>query len=99
MENNIMIKLIILSVTSIFMLSFNASGTEKNKLTKVSFNQSSIKQFKNFNSNPNIQKVVMCFFKGERTSGMNKICYYDCLGSEAAITISSISLCPLSINN
>ena len=38
-----------------------------------------------------------CFATGEQISGMNKICFYDCLGSAAAITISSISLCPLSI--
>ena len=37
------------------------------------------------------------FFKYERISGMNKICVYDHLGSEVAITISSTSLCPLSI--
>lgn len=42
--------------------------------------------------------AVLCFKTGERTSGMNKICYYDCLGSASAITISSVSLCPLSIN-
>lgn len=40
---------------------------------------------------------VMCFKKGEETSGFNKICYYDCLGSTAAITISSVELCPLTI--
>ena len=39
-----------------------------------------------------------CFKTGEETSGTNKICYYDCLGSAAAITISSVSLCPLTIN-
>ena len=37
------------------------------------------------------------FFKYERTSGMNKICFYDHLGSEVAITISAVKLCPLSI--
>lgn len=42
--------------------------------------------------------AVMCFKTGEQTGGMNKICYYDCLGSPAAITVSSVSLCPLSIN-
>lgn len=47
----------------------------------------------------NVQVAVMCFKTGERTSGMNRICYYDCLGSEAAITISSVELCPLSIQN
>lgn len=30
---------------------------------------------------------VLCFKTGEQTSGMNKICYYNCLGSAAAITI------------
>jgi hypothetical protein len=42
-------------------------------------------------------QAVTCFKTGERMSGMNKICYYDCLGSEAAITVSSYQLCPLSI--
>ena len=41
--------------------------------------------------------AVTCFKKGEQISGMNKICYYDCMGSTAAITISSVSLCPLTI--
>ena len=41
---------------------------------------------------------VTCFKTGEETSGMNKICYYDCLGSSAAITISSVALCPLTID-
>jgi len=45
-----------------------------------------------------MQLAVTCFGSGERTSGMNKICYYDCLGSTAAITISSVELCPLTIN-
>ena len=42
--------------------------------------------------------AATCFLSGERTSGMNKICYYDCMGSEAAITIESYDICPLSIN-
>lgn len=40
-----------------------------------------------------------CFNSGEETSGMNKICYYDCLGGTKAITISSVKLCPLSIRD
>lgn len=40
---------------------------------------------------------IMCFLTGERISGMNKICFYDCAGSQAAITIKSYELCPLSI--
>lgn len=45
-----------------------------------------------------IQIAAMCFKTGEQISGMNKICYYNCLGSTAAITIKSVELCPLSIN-
>jgi hypothetical protein len=45
------------------------------------------------------QVAVMCMKTGEQASGMNKICYYNCLGSAAAITISSVELCPLTIDN
>ena len=38
-----------------------------------------------------------CFLKGERISGMNKICYYDCVDGERAITIGATELCPLSL--
>ena len=41
--------------------------------------------------------AVTCFKTGEQVSGMNKICYYNCAGSTAAITISSVALCPLTI--
>jgi hypothetical protein len=48
---------------------------------------------------PPLTKVaVMCFSKGEQTSGMNKICYYDCLGDMVAINVKSHQLCPLTIN-
>jgi hypothetical protein len=40
---------------------------------------------------------VTCFKTGESAQGMTKICYYDCLGSPAAITVRAIDLCPLSI--
>jgi hypothetical protein len=43
--------------------------------------------------------AVTCFKTGEKRSGMNKICFYNCLGSEAAITISSVELCPLTIQS
>ena len=43
--------------------------------------------------------AVTCFKKGEYTSGFNKICIYNCLGADVAITIKNTQLCPLSINN
>lgn len=45
-------------------------------------------------------KVAMfCIKSGEQISGMNKICYYNCAGSEAAITVKSYELCPLNIDH
>lgn len=41
---------------------------------------------------------VTCFKTGEQTSGLNKICYYNCVGPEAAITVGAAQLCPLTIN-
>lgn len=38
------------------------------------------------------------FFKGERVSGMNKICYYEHLGSTVAYNVKSHELCPISIH-
>jgi hypothetical protein len=42
--------------------------------------------------------AATAFLKGEKTSGFNKICIYDHMGSDVAITIKSTDLCPLSIN-
>lgn len=42
---------------------------------------------------------LVCFKTGEKISGLNKICFYNCAGSEAAITVSSAELCPLSIKH
>ena len=33
----------------------------------------------------------------EYTSGMNKVCRYDCLGQDHAITIGATYLCPLTV--
>jgi len=44
-----------------------------------------------------VEAGVVCFKTGERISGMNKICFYDCMGSGTAITIGAVELCPLTI--
>ena len=44
------------------------------------------------------QIAMVCFFDSETTSSMNKICYYNCLGSLAAITLGFAEICPMSIN-
>ena len=47
---------------------------------------------------PHNQVAVMCSKSGEQVSGTNKICYNNRPGSQAAITISAVQLCPLSID-
>ena len=41
----------------------------------------------------------ICFASGSSVSGMNRICYYNCVGGTAAITIKSFKLCPLTIRD
>ena len=48
---------------------------------------------------PRTKTAMLCFLKGEQSSGLNKICFYDCAGSAAAITVSASSLCPISIDH
>lgn len=60
--------------------------------------QSLSSKLKSFVEGSEYQVAVLCFKTGERVDGMNKICFYDCLGSAAAITIGATQLCPLSIN-
>ena len=45
-----------------------------------------------------IKVAVLCYLRGEEIRGLNKICFYDCAGDGYAITIDSLSLCPLDIN-
>jgi len=45
-----------------------------------------------------IAEAGTAFFSYETNAGMNKICYYNYLGSTIAITISSTSLCPMTIS-
>ena len=48
--------------------------------------------------NPRVRMAMMCFSAGEQQAGFNKICLYDCMGSQVAITINAIQMCPMSIN-
>lgn len=37
---------------------------------------------------------LVCKKSGERTSGLTRICYYDCGGSERAMTAQTYEHCP-----
>jgi hypothetical protein len=43
------------------------------------------------------QSTVTAFLTGEQTTGTTKQCYYDALGSRHTQTVSSVALCPLTI--
>lgn len=40
---------------------------------------------------------MTCFFRRQVVSGVNLICFYDCMGDEAAVTISGAGICPPTI--
>ena len=86
-----MIKRLILAITILIFgyagLVFLTNWTSSGERTPSAFDLS-----------PNPAYAVKCFLIGHRTSGMYKICYYNCLGSTVAITIKSTQLCPLSID-
>lgn len=42
-------------------------------------------------------RMVTGFKVGERTTGLTKLCYYNALGSAHVKTVSSISICPLTV--
>ena len=43
------------------------------------------------------QLAVTCPKVGEQVSGMNRICFYNCVGSMTAITIGAAQICPVMI--
>lgn len=47
---------------------------------------------------PRVGNRGVAFKTGEEVTGMTKQCYYNYLGSAVSRTVSSISLCPLSIS-
>jgi hypothetical protein len=44
-------------------------------------------------------RSLSCFKINERVSGTNKICSYNCMGSEVTRNIRSTQICPISIKN
>jgi hypothetical protein len=39
----------------------------------------------------------LCFYESEKVSGLNKMCFYSCASGNAAITVKSHQVCPLTI--
>lgn len=50
-----------------------------------------------YSSPPASPSTVTAFKTGEQTTGMTKQCFYNGLGNQYTQTISSVALCPLSI--
>ena len=81
-------KYIIVILLSLFL--FNFSNAENLKKENISLEE--------ILSGENIVIAGTCFYSGEQISGMNKICYYNCISGTVAITVRSTQLCPLNIN-
>ena len=50
-------------------------------------------------SSSSSSSFISCFKTSERVSGTNKICSYNCMGSEVTRNIRSTQICPMSIKN
>jgi hypothetical protein len=46
---------------------------------------------------PTSPAMTVAFLTGEQTTGMTKQCYYDALGNTHTHTVSSITICPLTL--
>jgi hypothetical protein len=43
------------------------------------------------------QLAQLCFKTGEQPAGVNKICFYNCAGSAAAIPVKAYDICTFNI--
>ena len=48
-------------------------------------------------SGTTVQGGTACYKSGEQRSGANRICYYRCPTGTAAITVSAMQPCPITI--
>jgi hypothetical protein len=87
--------LLLLIIALILPLSVSASDESTAELKLASLVESDTGSTRN----QSVQLALMCFKTGEQISGLNKLCFYDCAGSGASITVKAYQLCPLSINN
>ena len=99
-------KLSVLTLALILALASSVKGDTVNTEQEVKILLASLSNGHNLQQSfpkPNDEDIYqiagICFKKGSSTSGLNKICYYKCTSGDAAITIKSHKLCPLSIND
>jgi hypothetical protein len=80
---------------------------EQEKAAKAARRRAALSAFMNEPSVPAVpgapmstmpQAGMSCMKKREWTSGFNKNCVYDCLGSEAVQTVGMAELCPLTMS-
>lgn len=80
---------------------FNAIRTRRQSLNvqQQIIDNMALQQITNNASRPSLSTGgITCFKQREWTSGLNKNCVYDCLGSEAVQTVGATQLCPLTIS-
>lgn len=74
----------------------NAIGKAVDVLAAIGASQAQQQSQQNA-STPRSSFGIMCHKKYEWTSGLNKNCSYDCVGSEAVQTVGRTEMCPISI--
>jgi len=75
-----------------------AAGTESMSIITED-KPSTVDRLESFIFGEEFKVAGTCFSSGEQISGLNKICFYDCVSGGKAITIKSTSLCPLTIRD
>ena len=88
----------ILAVMCFAQFSFPAYAGDQNINVANLINNVNKNQTRTPSQKDDLKIAVTCLLKDEQTLDTIKICYYDCLGLTAEITISSFSPCPPSIN-
>ena len=58
-----------------------------------------VPQHPHMSREPLVQVAATCFKSGEQASGTNKICFYNCMGSQVAVNVGLVDLCPLTIEH
>ena len=88
---------IALLITTLFILNGCDAQTLNdinNALNQSGYGNAYTQPSSSYNSTPNAM-TQKGFLSGERTSGWNKVCYYDTIYGTKTLNISHMSLCPL----
>lgn len=92
-------KLIATAISMIVLgLSLPANAERQSVIGSTVVERSTTERLNSLGVNKQFKIAAMCTSSGERVSGSQKTCFYNCPTGTKAITISVGQLCPLSID-